>query len=652
MKNEGFPLAEDSRARLMGTIRGANGGYPFYFYLGDDIDPGEIDPAYAYRWSNTADDYGIHILVASISVIGRLLDKNFLVDTATPYQALTGLFLLTALLFLWPTLPLPISIGGILALSVGIFFGPMKLTTTAQTWGVTYAALLAGMMVVTATLPKKNVLQISFVLLLSLLMGFAQFLRQESAGTIYAAGLGLLAVTGLMAGVAFVVQRDEVGWRQTAFRASISAICVLAAVIIAPFILRAVYSAAWNTPYSKTVVQQHGRGLPLYVGTGYISNPYNIVWLDLQGVVHVQLYDAEVSTRLSDPEFQDTLQKAWLEVVSESPWLVLQNIREKATFVHHFLLYGEPPYPTAFSHSRQTDLLQVLYPAAVFILVAAGIWLIFQNKPEAVLIFAGCLAVIPGAWVGPLSGFPSYIAGPQGGILVVVFLLPAALLTPSEWDSSKVVRGMLAAGAGLFTVGVILAAGFIWMRWQGYQNEQDNMRDPLTEIQNREFRYAPFFNDLSRTEQEAVLKKLVDSNSPQIILPVETSLPADYFEVKLAVLTENQLHVLVWLGENYPPPAAYINQARVYSLVQVCINCETLAHEFEYDRAATLYTFLNLSDWNNEYRLLSFAVAPEAVQQADFLLVGVQGLVNWGGGATQFGYQVEDQAAAKLVFQK
>ncbi|MBZ0309519.1 MAG: hypothetical protein K8I82_25880, partial [Anaerolineae bacterium] len=357
VKNEGFILTEDSRARLMGTIRGANGGYPFYFYLGDEIDPGEVDPSYAYRWSNTADDYGIHILVASISVIGRLLDKNFLVDTATPYQALVGLFLLTALLFLWPTLPLPVSIGGILALSVGIFLGPMKLTTTAQTWGVTYAALLAGMAVVTSTLPKKKMLHLCFVVLLSLLMGFAQFLRQESAGTIYAAGLGLLAGVWFLVGVAVVFQRDKRGWRQTAFRVSVSAVSVLAAVLIAPFILRAVYSAAWNTPYSETVVQQHGRGLPLYVGTGYISNPYNIVWLDLQGVVHVQLYDPDASTRLSDPEFQDTLQKAWVEVVSQSPWLLLQNVWEKAKFIHHFLLHGEPPYPTAFSNSRQPDLL-------------------------------------------------------------------------------------------------------------------------------------------------------------------------------------------------------------------------------------------------------------------------------------------------------
>ena len=40
---------------------------------------------------------------------------------------------------------------------------------------------------------------------------------------------------------------------------------------------------AYDAPYSETQVTGHGKGLPLFVGLGWSSNPYNLTWDDFAG---------------------------------------------------------------------------------------------------------------------------------------------------------------------------------------------------------------------------------------------------------------------------------------------------------------------------------------------------------------------------------
>lgn len=641
VQNDGFTFDENTRSRLMGTIRGANGGYPFYFYLGDNIDPGDIDPNYAYQWSNTADDYGVHILTASISVIGRQLDDDFQVDTTTPFKALFGLFFLTSVIFLWPSVPFPLSLGGMSALSIGIFLGPIALRTSSQNWGVTYMAILAGMVFVTASYPKSR-LHLFFVIFLSGLIGFSQFLRQESVGVAYATGLGLLLVIWFMTAIAYGVQRQNL--LPLAKNVSISALGLLLGVFLAPFVLRGIYAQAWETPYSETKVTQHGAGLPLYVGTGYVSNPYNIAWLDPIGEIHAQLYRPGVSIQHGNHEFQATLQSAWREIVLESPWLVLENVAAKTQFLHQFLANGETPYPSAFLYAEQSDAMRLFYFAAILVFIGAGGGVVYHQRLDGLFLVTTLAFLILGSCVGPLSGFPSYIAGPQGATLVIVCLLPAALYTKNPlWQGFSerlIFKRVLGVGLGFIGLGVLVGVMVMAVQWQRFQGRLGNLQDsdPFAEIQSQEFRYGHYFNTLSMDEQENILKKL--TTHEQILLPVETS--DSFFQPHVALVSKNQLHVIVWMGEDYPEPVRYINQARVYSLIQICLACDNLAQTYNYTHDAVVYTFLNDSDWKNAYRFLSFPIDSAVFEDAETLLIGVQQMVDWGGTATGFSYQVND----------
>lgn len=637
----------------MGTIRGANGGYPFYFYLGDEIDPGEIDPAYAYRWSNTADDYGIHILVASISVVGRWFDGDFLVDTSTPFKALFVLFLLTAVILLSPNIPLPISVGGLLAFSVAIFLGPIDLSTSSQGWGVTYMVLLVGIGLAASAHLKKNLTSALFLLLLSLLVGFTQFLRQESIASVYAAGLGMLGMAWLITGVSYRMNHDM--WRTTilpfAVRISAAALAMLLGVFAAPYGLKAVYSWAWEIPYSETVVTQHGAGLPLYVGTGYVSNPYNIAWLDPIGEIHAQLYKPGVSIHHGNKDFQHTLQTAWRQVITESPWLLLENAYHKAKFMDSFLRNGKTPYPSAFLYASQSGTMRLLYYLSWGMMLTAPFFIIYRKSVYGLYMYGSLVMMTLGACVGPISGFPSYIPGPQGSVLVIIFMVPPALwysgLLPSDSRLLQRILGII--GAFAVIVVVLMAAG-IYIQWQAFQKRIQDIEnaDPMAEIQRQEFRYGHYFNMLSAEKQAAIIDRLLQTGDKRIFSPSAIESGGGFFSPRAAILSENQLHVIVWLGEGFPGPVHYMNQARVYSLVQVCADCETLAQTYTYTDDAVVYTFLNDTDWNNQYRFLSFPVDVIAFLNSGYLRVGVQRLLDWGGGATGFGYQVEDLTSFEM----
>lgn len=666
-KQNGYVLDGETRERLLGSIRAANGGHPFYFYLGEEVDPGVIQLEYLYPWYNTTEDYGLHILVVAISSVGRaLFGDDFLVTTATPFQAIWGLLVLTALVFLLPNVPLPLSLAGVLMLLVGIIAKPIDFETSPEMW-TGYMPMLVSMLVITAHLPKRGFWNGLYLLALASLIGFAQFMRQESLGVVYLSAPALLGVAWLVALVGYFVIKDRALWRRVillyAGRVSLAAFAMLLSIFAAQAVLRVFYAAAWDKPYSQTEVAQHGMGHSLYIGLGYVSNPYNIVWLDPMGYFHARLYDPRVVTTDWSVDYENALLGHWREIIIESPWLLLANWRAKAAFMDHFLGRGEPPYPTAFLYPEQSNMMIAFYRLAQLGLLLGVPLLIYRPKPAALVVYLAAFGVIAGASAGPLLGFPSYLFGMQGVLVSIVLLLPTGLVFLARgkdalWDhiappqQKCITIWALAALLGMILLGGALGGGWLWLRWRIHQDHLAEIKhaDPLAEIMAKEFRYTPLFNDLPQADQEKIIETLRASDSPQVALPTEPIDPDAYFRPIVAVLSEGQLHVIYWLGDGFPGPVKTLNQARTNALLQVCVSCESLAQQFGYDDAATLYTFLNDSDWANRYRMVSYTADAQALHQADWLLMGAQRLTDWGGGATYFGYQVEDLGSVKMRF--
>ena len=672
VRDTGFAFDDVSRVRLTGTIRAANRGYPFYFFFGEGFDPGYVNPEYAFPWSNTADEYGIHLLVVSASLVGKAISgDDFLLDGRSPFLALFFLFSLTCFLFLLPAIPIQISLAGILTLWVGIIFGPIGLHTRTATWGFTYMSILVGMGIICAPLPKKGIATWIFWIGMMYCVLVASYIRQAGTVAVYTGSLGLLITAGLIACTGWYVLRERNVWQPyfltLARRVSITSLFLILPILLAPYILKAAYSMAYDTPYRETVVTQHGAGLPLYVGLGYISNDYNITWYDLAGEVQSQLYAPGVPISHASVEFQSTLTDAFLEIMKQQPWFMLQNFQAKVGFIHHYLLTGSPPYESAFLYTEQAQGMQFLYILTPFALLFA-MWLFMKHmNPVLVLLFATLTATIAVSTVEALTGFPSYIAGVQGSILIVSILMPAAFwiyrsdvafLPPPVPKPiiTRIGRLSLIAGMLIILTGGLLAGLFLLMRWRTFQSDLDHIRtaDPISELQELEFHYMPYFNHLENAEQANIIEAIrSQADHPAVALPEdEPQNNRDTFQPLALVLTDHQLHVFYWLGDDAPKPGNYISQAQVYSIMQACFDCAALRDEYHYVMNEVVYSMLNDLDYQGQYRMLSFAVDSDTVRNASVVRVGLQKILDWGGGATPFSFKVETLVSVPFHFEE
>jgi hypothetical protein len=426
---------------------------------------------------------------------------------------------------------------------------------------------------------------------------------------------------------------------------------MIAAVIILPHLVRVIYSISWNTPYAETAFNQHGASFSLYLGLGFVSNPYNIAWLDPVGAYHAELYNPEVRAPWRDITVDAPLGEGFREIAVESPWLLGENILAKAEYVHHYLWHGTTPQPNAYTIVEQPQTLQTLYRFALVVPLLMIAVALYRKDLRLLVILGGAVALAMGACVGPLMVFPSYIGGPQGVIIFSVILLPAARTAQNtDWQDvpattlKRIVFWTLGAIA-LIVIGiVILTVGWLYLRWNIHQDQLDKIvaNDALEEIQELEFRYGHYFNQLEPDVQENIIASFRSASSENIALPNTEAEFEDFFQPQVAISTTHQLHLIVWLDSEYPGPIDYINQGQVYSVIQACSGCTEITRVYDYDHNALVYAFLNDTDWTDSYRMLSFAFDAAEFKEAGFFQVVAQRLRFNGGQATEFNFMVDE----------
>jgi hypothetical protein len=189
---------------LSATVRAANlGGYPFSFALSSNSEIQRMNSGYV--------DPGLPVLVSSVAVAGRsLLGANYRVYQRTIYRVLFALFLLTAVVFILPRVPLPVAASGVAALYLCIVF-KLGFFSNTRNWGATFGVLLTAMLVAVATLPAKRA-GLPFLVSLGLLVGLTQFIRQESQLVIYGVASVLIGATMLLLLVAYLVLPTRRSW--------------------------------------------------------------------------------------------------------------------------------------------------------------------------------------------------------------------------------------------------------------------------------------------------------------------------------------------------------------------------------------------------------------------------------------------------------
>lgn len=591
------------------TIQAANAGYPFHVYRGED------EPPERYTGPN---DYGEAILMSARSVVGRaLLGEGYTVSSRHMYQNLLVAFLLTALVFLLPGTPLVISLGGVAALCLAIVGGPMGFSTS-RLWGVAYTALLLAMLAAVAYHPQKRVWQFVSISALSLLASFSTFLRGESVGIILAVSAALAASALLIGGVAFSTTGDKKAARQFIGNVLLVVLIIQAGRFVVKQGVRGIYALAWHIPFGETVIVRHGAGHPLYIALGYIANPYNIAWSDPVGAIHGRLIDPE--KKPFDGPYQEMMQQEWRRVVLESPWLLFKNAGVKLAYLHRLLDGRQEAYEPRFQFSNQPVHLAVLYKLSLALLVLGFVAVMaYRRKPESLFVYVVFVGIVVGAFITPLLVYPDYAAGPQGAILVVVLVMPAALAVSfgSEHDiwghlpeeqRCRITYRSVAYGVALVVVvmaGVLVA---VQVRAARYRAELDEVAhgDPLRQIGEMGAGYEHLFNDLSEEQKGQIIARLLESDDSRVaVVEAGSEGNSDVFRPVLAVLSKNQLHLIAWYG-SYPGPEPQY-QANVHTYVWFRYSgCG-------YQNAKTKY-WINDRHWDGSTRMITYPLERGGVE--------------------------------------
>ncbi len=593
------------------AVRAINAGHPFELL---DID---ADGKPQFRpMSDATIDRGMQVVMAVGVAIGRrIFGPSFQLKASHEREMFLGLFVITMAAMVAPPVPLLVAIAGALSVIVLFEWGPFAIGP-AQHWGVAYAVVTTSIYVATALKPWTGQRRL-VLLLMAALVAFTQVLRQESVGVAYLAGLSLIlsgALCILVHRRASALADAALDMRVVARRAVVGGLLLVAINGSVRPLQRWFISSAVGTPFTETRPAEHGVGAPLYLGLGYVSNPFNIGWRDPIAVLHARLATLPREYP-GDAAAQEILRDEFVRIVTMQPWLVLRNIAAKAQRVYLLATRQVPTDPNiaVWQLPAQTRFFR----AAPWVVLISLLLLIWRGTPDAVVFWVASLAVLIGGAAGALLVFPDYLGGTQGVSVALVLVLSAAIAesTIPSWRHTAGERHLAARrllGAHALVAGVCLAlalavVGVQALRYRALR-ETTARRDPLDAIKEQEFRYAYLFNDLSAAQQGRLVARLHDSTDTQVARIVdERHGDSSLFRPEVLVRTDSQLHLIAWMGNSFQPPVPRLYQGSTHALVLICGECPVTAtlNDFPFD-----WMMINDLEWRGRYRMVSLPLSP------------------------------------------
>jgi hypothetical protein len=593
------------------TVRAINTGHPFQLLW-----PGANgERPIVKRMSAVNGDYGIQLIVSAVGSAGRtIFGPSFQLRTQVARVIVVLLFVITAAIIVLPPVPLLVAIGGVLALWALFLWGTFVISD-ARHWGVTYAAVVGAVFAGTV-LSAWSRSRVVVLVLLAVLIAYAQLLRQEAAPTAYALGLALIAG----AAVTWVAARrrpapPEAGLRSRwlPWRAMAGGLLLIVATAGIVPLERWCFSVAWGTPYRETAIAEHGVGFPLYLSLGYVSNPFNIGWRDPIGQVHASLITPGVG--FDDPEFQPILLHEYEHIVVSRPWLFLRNVVAKIVRVHQ--LSNEPSGPaTTGSTVNQSAPLVYAYRAMPWILAGTLALMAWRGTADGMVVWFSLAALAVGASVGPIVVFPEYLGGLQGSIVALALVLPAVAFgsmrdASHQPDGTAFGRRVLAGYAVVMMIGAATVAAFTGVQAWRYRGvmEATAMADPVTAIGSQQFRYAHVFNDLTTAQQGRLVARLTASADPSVAAKADETLgDSTLFKAIVAVRSASQVHAIVWMGRGFVPPMPRLFQGATHASVLICEGCPSSTTVNDTQPGLT-WTMINDLEWQGRYRMFSFPMS-------------------------------------------
>ena len=647
-------MLHDFASIIHNTQLAANDNHPLMAYTTDEP-PGLIR---LNEFSGGHYESGLAFLVSINAAFGRkILGNSYLVDDKTVYRIIYVFCAITAIVFLLPKVPLLLSLSGVAALATSITILPSTYNGFGiYLWGALYTVILIGMLLTTLVLDTKSSFLYIFAVALGLLASIAQFIRNEATIMAYLSCLIFFVIAWSIAFAMRFVTPDYKLWARTTLsftrRITMSLFLFVSIIFISPYLVRAIFSLTFQEPYADTRVAMHGSGHSLYMSLGYLSNPYNISWRDNVAIIQSQLIAP--GTRFDSSDYQRVLREEWLRIVLTSPGLEIENIFAKAK-----VLYTILKTTPIVSH------LLVLFP---LMLILYAIALIIRPTPDMLFICLGFWGIVVVTSLSPLIIFPFYNQGFVGTLLISVTIIPTALgimfFKDTPWGAipavqlKRVVVGLTSGAILLIAGGGISLAVFNQFQKAQYRLALNKLMagDQFAQVQEMGYRYAHLFNGLALDQQAAVIAQLQNVKHSRVAtvtskIQGETS----YLRPVLVIFSNGQMHVIVWLGRP-GPDLPYKDQGTASAFLRICAVCSDFPHFLannpyhltENDIARDVLGINDL-DWQDRYRMFSFAVNHD-VLQADFWRVGLQRLDSLD--IPHYTYQMETLSSTRFNAQK
>ncbi|MBI1281594.1 MAG: hypothetical protein GC179_25935 [Anaerolineaceae bacterium] len=559
------------------SIAAANQGLPFFYTY-------PRDPGFISFNQLPYHEVGVHILNALAYVVGRTFAGNsFQLPVDASVYLVLGLMIFTSLLFVSPTVPILISLGGNIALVAALFTGAIDLWLISARWGATYGAILTGMMLATAfTVGVKRRPHIfAHILLLGILAGLTKYLREESAILVYGAFLLVVISVAIIELVRAIAQRrakrDGLVKHSAILQPLVYCFIFVAVVYSSQFFVRGLYALAWKVPYAATSDSFHGSGHAMLLSLGYVDNPYNLGWADdlgpaetemrLPGSANLRRFDKTtvVYNQLFEPAYQARAGSLAWSIMLQNPSLVLKNIITKFSDLLQWLFPENARYPFqgqigGIYINFSPLILLLAFGTVVLLLISA--WYIYSI--QAWILGITGIGLIALSLISPLLIHPFYISALRGVLYSCAFVLLGACFTlwlQRDTSQPNPVRPLIlksTAVLGGFVVLVLVMAVSIFVVLNN--RYQDQLRtiatsDPAAQLTSKTYQFADAFNALDLAVQEQLLEQLkqsADIRSFNVI--TDKSDLESLLNVSAVFVKDNFIYVVVKLGENIHLP--------------------------------------------------------------------------------------------------
>ncbi len=605
------------------TVYAANAGYPFYEYPNEITDPASIDKSKLTRLENN--DYGLNIAISAVSVMGRIFDKDFEIGHSTVSGLVLTILLVSGLLVVFSPLPLVINFLSLLALFL-VSFEVAPSFLKSDLGNVRWLASIGPVLVLnlififlTRINSEKKFFHPVFIMYALWLSVFG-IIRQDASVFVY------LFISFIFI-FSFFTYFSKIDKKQLKNSAILIALLVVTPIVF-NFIVKLTLTVAYERPLTKIVgMPRHGSGVPLYLGLGTSSNPFNIAWQDEIAELHAPFYYSGTEHK----SLQPILASAFKKLVLLEPIEFAKGLFQKAVFLNNLFLRSQifdkdrAYFMAGFNINRHFHYYYILFLGFSGFLL---FYLFFSKNSQAKILLLSSYLIALGGFISPILVYPGYPVTAIGSVVAIcslllpLFFLKSKLKFKLEADAIKAIVKTFKR-----TLAVTIAIGAIWasVMWLRVESKIQQLKsgDQLALIQQMKFEYGHYFNRLKEDEKLTVINSLSSTPNSGVYLNDKIDSHSEILMPMAAIIDKEhrQLHLIVFLSRKWEPNFIEIDQGSVNSRIVLATSQMDLGYQKDIDFNKHLFIDIADSEWKDQIRFLTFPIGKDFEMRAPKLFI-------------------------------